>query len=201
MNLLLVIAAAVLLSLERICYVWIWHRPAAFSSWCNRPWCAWMGAPIDALARLFYLFKALQVAVFLGWCYVQGNGSLWPLDGSPWSMAGGALLLAAGQLLNASVFYRLGRVGVFYGNKFGYNVPWCHEFPFSVFAHPQYLGAVLSIWGFFLIMRFPHDDWYVLPLLETLYYVVGTYFESDVIQPESEFSDCESFASPPGDDY
>ena len=45
------------------------------------------------------------------------------------------------------------------------------------FKHPQYTGALLSIWGFFLVMRFPHDDWYILPALETVYYVLGAYFE------------------------
>ena len=29
------------------------------------------------------------------------------------------LLIGAGQALNAGVFYRLGSVGVFYGNRFG----------------------------------------------------------------------------------
>ena len=76
-----------------------------------------------------------------------------------------------------SVLYRLGKVGVFYGNKFGHAIPWCRAFPFSLLKHPQYVGAVLTIWGFFLVMRFPHDDWYLLPTLETVYYVLGTYFE------------------------
>ena len=68
-------------------------------------------------------------------------------------------------------------VGAFYGERFGYEVPWCRKFPFSWFKHPQYTGALLSIWGFFLVMRFPHDDWYMLPALETVYYVLGAYFE------------------------
>jgi len=32
---------------------------------------------------------------------------------------------------------------------------------------------VLSIWGFFLLMCFPYDDWYLLPAVETVYYVLG----------------------------
>ena len=35
----------------------------------------------------------------------------------------------------------------------------------------------MSIWGFFLIMRFPHGDWFVLPALETVYYALGAYYE------------------------
>ncbi len=86
-------------------------------------------------------------------------------------------MIAAGQILNIGVFYRLGKVGVFYGDKFGYAVPWCQKFPFSLLDHPQYVGTLLSIWGFFVVMRFPHDDWYLLPALETVYYGLGVYFE------------------------
>lgn len=102
-----------------------------------------------------------------------------------WSIGLGVLLLALGQLLNWSVFSLLGKEGVFYGNRFGYRVEWRQEFPFSLFEHPQYAGALLSIWGFFLIMRFPHEDWYWLPLLETAYYAIGAYWERDVKDDES----------------
>jgi hypothetical protein len=172
------IAAAVLLSLERICYLWIWRAPAPFKSWCARAKLAWIGEPVDVLRFLFAGFKILQCSVFLAWCFIHGNGSLWPLAGSPLSLASGAALIVAGQILNASVFHRLGKVGVFYGNKLGYRVPWCREFPFSCLKHPQYVGALLSIWGFFLLMRFPHYDWYMLPALETAYYALGAHLES-----------------------
>ena len=89
----------------------------------------------------------------------------------------GAVLIVVGQILNVSVFYRLGKVGVFYGDRFGHEVRWCQKFPFSWCKHPQYIGTLFSIWGFFLVMRFPHDDWYILPALETVYYVLGAYFE------------------------
>jgi methylene-fatty-acyl-phospholipid synthase len=93
------------------------------------------------------------------------------------SLGIGGTLIVAGQILNCGVFYRLGKVGVFYGNKLGYDIPWSRAFPFSLFKHPQYVGTVCSIWGFFLIMRFPHQDWYMLPALETVYYVLGASLE------------------------
>jgi methylene-fatty-acyl-phospholipid synthase len=170
--------AAVLLSFERICYLWIWRSPDTFRAWCSHLAKGKPGIePIDALQLLFWGFKILQCAVFIGWCFVFGGGSLWPANGNPFTLGVGAMLIAAGQTLNLSVFYRLGKVGVFYGNKFGYQVPWSHKFPFSCLKHPQYLGASLSIWGFFLVMRFPHDDWYLLPALETVYYSLGAFFE------------------------
>jgi methylene-fatty-acyl-phospholipid synthase len=169
--------AAVLLSLERLCYLWIWRAPDRFQSFCTHPAVAYLGGPVDVLRLLFLGFKVIQCGVFFGWCLIHGNGTLWPASENQLSLTVGAMLIATGQWLNVSVFYRLGKVGVFYGNKFGYKIRWCRKFPFSHFDHPQYVGALLSIWGFFLIMRFPHDDWYLLPALETIYYILGARLE------------------------
>jgi methylene-fatty-acyl-phospholipid synthase len=171
------LGAAALLSLERISYLWIWRNPDSFRRLCARARPFSAKDPVNALEYLFYGFKVLQCAVFLGWCMFQAGGWLFPLAGSGLSIALGAAMIVAGQLLNLSVFYRLGKIGVFYGNRFGYKVAWCRRFPFSMFDHPQYFGALLSIWGFFLVMRFPHDDWFFLPVLETVYYILAAYFE------------------------
>src|SRR5262249_19367313 len=111
------------------------------------------------------------------WCYFYGLRSPALLHDGGVSLAVGGALIVAGQILNFSVFHRLGKIGVFYGNKFGYEIPWCRAFPFSLLQHPQYIGTVLSIWGMFLAIRFPHDDWYLLPTLETVYYGLGAYLE------------------------
>jgi phosphatidyl-N-methylethanolamine N-methyltransferase len=169
--------AAVLLSVERLCYLWIWRAPGSFRSVCASLGVASPADPVDVLRSLFYAFKALQAGVFVAWCYVYGNGSIWPPDGAPGAVWLGGAMILAGQVLNAGVFYRLGELGVFYGNRLGYDVPWSQQFPFSLLDHPQYVGALLSIWGFFLVMRFPHDDWYLLPALETLYYALGAKLE------------------------
>ena len=41
----------------------------------------------------------------------------------------------------------------------------------------DYVGTLLTIWGGFMLVRFPHDDWYALPILETLYYLAGMWLE------------------------
>ena len=169
--------AALFLSVERICYAWVWRFPDMFCRLCTLPWLQFLGGPIDVLRKLFFGFKGLQLSVFFGWCYFYGNGTVNPLTSDIVWLGLGALLIIIGQGLNLSVFLRLGEIGVFYGNRFGYYVPWCQGFPFSLFRHPQYIGTVLSIWGFFLAMRFPNEDWYILPMLETGYYLVGAYFE------------------------
>ena len=163
MTLWLFLVAVPLLSLERLCYVWISRAPEAFRRCCQRPAVASLGEPVKVLQKLFYGFKALQFTVFVGWCYVYGQGSLSAAGRGVLPLATGGVLIVVGQMLNCRVFYRLGKVGVFYGNKLGHETPWCQAFPFSWFKHPQYVGTVCSIWGFFVIMRFPHDDWYMLP--------------------------------------
>ncbi|MGE0679469.1 MAG: methyltransferase [Candidatus Binatia bacterium] len=177
MNVWVFLIAAILLSFERICYVWAWRSPGSFRAFCDRPAVASLGEPVAVLQKLFYCFKGIQFAVFLGWCYFHGQESPSLLtEGGLSSMVGGALIVV-GQILNFGVFHRLGKVGVFYGNRFGYELPWRREFPFSLFKHPQYVGVLLSIWGFFLALRFPHDDWFLLPTLETVYYALGAYCE------------------------
>lgn len=177
---------AALLSLERLAYAAIWRAPHAFRRWSERH--TRDGSAIDALAILFVGFKILQAVVFIGWCLVQGNGSLKPYSSDARVLLAGALLIAAGQTLNVSVFRVLGKVGVFYGNRLGQYVPWRRTFPFTWFDHPQYLGTVLTIWGFFVLMRFPAHDWLFVPVLETIYYAIGAWFERDSIPTDRHYA-------------
>jgi methylene-fatty-acyl-phospholipid synthase len=177
---------AVLLSLERVTYAAVWRAPNAFRRWAARH--VRNQSPIDTLAMLFVGFKVLQAGVFLAWCLAHGNGELSPYSSDVRVLLGGTLLIAPGQLLNLSVFRALGKTGVFYGNRLGQPVPWKRTFPFTLFEHPQYLGTVLTIWGFFVLMRFPAPDWLFIPVLETVYYAVGTYFERDSIPTDGRFA-------------
>lgn len=175
MSLVALAVAAALLAVERACYVLISRAPAAFRALCAR-W-APVGGPVAVVERLFVAFKALQLSVFAAWCYVHGDGSLLPTHGRPLEFALASALIVVGQVFVIATFYRLGRIGVFFGDRLGYRVRRCHEFPFSVLAHPQYVGTIVTIWGLFLAMRFPHDDWYALPILETVYYAAGAWLE------------------------
>jgi hypothetical protein len=168
---------AVLLSFERLTYFFVSHHPVAWQDLCSRPPLSMFDGPVDALQKLFYGFKVLQLSVFWYWC-VSFSQTVPPVPSAP--IAGlflGGFLIAFGQTLNFSVFSRLGTVGVFYGAQLGHTVPWIEGFPFSVFRHPQYLGTLMSIWGFFIVMRYPNPDWIILPLLQTAYYAWGAYHE------------------------
>src|SRR5262245_27318065 len=120
--------SALALAIERVTYAVIWHRPEIFTHLCRRV--ALSRDPVDLLSSLFVVFKGIQALVFLGWCVVHG-GIVPPDSGDGARLAAGVSLLVTGQILNVSVFLRLGRTGVFYGNRLGHDVPWCEGFPFS----------------------------------------------------------------------
>ena len=177
-------ASAVILAAERITYIAVSCRPIAFARLVDRVRFLRSHQPEDVVAALFLGFKVVQVTVFASW-FREGDVHLF--DAPAASMLG-VMLIAVGQWLNARVFLILGRVGAFYGAQFGRPVPWSTELPFSVLAHPQYVGAVMSIWGLFLLIRFPSPDWWVIPLLETLYYAAGARLEcisSDADSPRA----------------
>jgi methylene-fatty-acyl-phospholipid synthase len=169
-------ASACALAVERIAYAAIWRDPGTFHALCAQWPRSRLRDPVKALATLFCVFKAIQGTVFAAWIALHA-GTLAVPPGWPWARTLGVLGIAAGQVLNVAVFLRLGRFGVFYGNRFGHPVTWCRAFPFSIVSHPQYVGTVLSIWGLFAVMRYPNGDWYLLPLLETVYYAIGAHAE------------------------
>ena len=57
------------------------------------------------------------------------------------------------QALNIGIFRAIGHAGVYYGFKLGHTIPWHDGFPFNVVPHPQYVGAVMSIWGAVALVR------------------------------------------------
>ena len=163
--------AAAVLSVERVFYVLISRRPELL-----RRGPVSMD-PVRIVQVAFYGFKVLQLIVFVWWCQVFGQGVLWPGHLSPAVIAGGITLIGIGQTLSTLVFVRLGPIGAFYGAEFGHAVKPVRAFPFSWFRHPQYVGAALTIWGIFLLLRFPEPDWIVLPALESIYFAIGARLE------------------------
>jgi hypothetical protein len=169
----LILVAIVLLSVERGPYVWIARHPDAFRRLCATRAVAWIGGPVTIVGALFGACKVVQISVFLAWWYVHEVAHL----SGGMALAGAVMLIVVGQALNFGVFYRLGAIGVFFGDRLGHEVPWCRAFPFSWIAHPQYTGTAVTIWGLFLAARFPHPDWYVLPGVATFFYVVSAHLE------------------------
>jgi hypothetical protein len=174
----LLVASMVLLALERLTYAYIWHHPATFRARCARLVPHVLVGPVEVVRALFVVFKLIQISVFVAWIVVHANGGSMLTASLP-AFVVGTLLMIVGQTLNAGVFLRLGATGVFYGKRLGCDLPWISGFPFSIAPHPQYVGTVLTIWGLFLIARYPYPDWYALPIVESVYYAWGSHAERD----------------------
>src|SRR2546428_6211781 len=149
MSLVALAVAAALLALERAVYVVIARAPDAFRALCARPAVARHGDPIAIVEKLFYAFKALQLAVFGAWCYVHGGGSLIPVHRNPLVFGLAAVLVVAGQILNVTVFYRLGRTGVFFGDRLRDRDGRGPEVPLSGRFHPHCVARPFALCGFF----------------------------------------------------
>ena len=78
MSAALFLAAALLLGLERLFYVWVWRHPETFCDLCRRPALWFLGTPVDGVQRFFYVFKVIQIGVFLVWCGYFGDGASGP---------------------------------------------------------------------------------------------------------------------------
>ena len=128
-----------LATLPHIFYLFIWRFPKAFET------CIGGRDPVRVTASLSLSLKIALVV------YAFGSGLS---DGRIVDFVSGMgvsnlCLIGCGQILNGLAFYRLGERGIFYGNKFGQGVVWVTAFPFNVFSHPQYLGAILTLIGFY----------------------------------------------------
>lgn len=132
----------------------------------------------EFIFKAVQVFKLVQMFAFALW-YVLRLGFRIPTVVPPAHITAVAFtLMVFGQTLNLCVWDRLGVEGVCYGVKFGCHVPFCTKFPYNTFNHPQYLGAVLTVWGMFLFLSAAQPtDWFTVPLIETTLYYVSTKLE------------------------
>jgi methylene-fatty-acyl-phospholipid synthase len=179
----------VFLSLERLFYGVVWHRPKAVAKLAkelNKE-----GQEPEFILSAVSMFKLVQIAVFGAWYYLHFGVGVPPnMPTVPVALLSLAAL-AWGQVLNLFVWYRIGTNGVCYGIKYGRSVPWCTQFPYSVMQHPQYTGAILTVWGMFgLLASSAPKDWFAIPLMETGLYVLSMrVLEADVALPPGKFKD------------
>jgi len=173
-NNLVVIAG--LLSLERIFYTVVCHAPNVVSRIAHVIADA-RGKEPEFIFKTVHMFKVIQVVAFSMWYYSHFGFGFMALPSVEICMLS-LMLLAVGQSLNMLVWYRIGVQGVCYGIKFGKDVPWCTQFPFSFMSDPQYFGAIFTVWGLFLLASesAPHD-WMAIPLVETLLYLISMKVE------------------------
>ncbi|GAB2293669.1 hypothetical protein Dimus_027882 [Dionaea muscipula] len=137
-------------------YYWLWTYPQTWVNLCGK-----VRDPSTAMARVSYLLKVLQFASFF-----SVSSLSWPPPLYFWPLA------LFGQFLNFRVYQLLGESGVYYGARFGKNIPWVTEFPYGYVKDPQYVGSTLTVLACLSWIPFPYV------LLSCLFYVLMIFLES-----------------------
>ena len=166
-----------LLSLERLAYGVVWKKPHVIRTIATKV--GYQQKEPEMIFNFVRFFKLIQMYVMGTWYMSHYGYQLPTIDAVQLCIA--AAIILFGQVLNGMVWYRIGKEGVCYGCKFERNIPWCDKFPYSHFNHPQYLGAILTVWGMFAMTwnDYP-NEWFYIPLVETILYGMSMkYWEAN----------------------
>ena len=88
----------------------------------------------------------------------------------------GYLMLLLGNILVLSATYKLGIIGTFNGDAYGFLLPSIiTSFPFNIFNAPMYLGSTLNFLGYAMIKK--SITGFFLTILVAIAYAFGTFFE------------------------
>mmetsp|Transcript_13167 Transcript_13167/g.30000 ORF Transcript_13167/g.30000 Transcript_13167/m.30000 type:complete len:200 (+) Transcript_13167:72-671(+) len=173
-----VVAAFLLLGIERFLYGYIYHFPEDFKALCSR---GFMQPLFDYSDRTYWqvaknlgiIVKVFQFGVLGYDLLIRSTLRLAPIG----VLVVGLALLACGQVLNIAVFEAIKAKGVYYGAQLGYEVPWCSSFPYNMgLPDPQYWGVVFTVWGVYVCVSSTVNIFsaaYVVPWLETFWYVAS----------------------------
>jgi len=135
-----------ILSIEHFGYSYIWFYPKHVMSLLNTtdPKNA-----VDKVGKFCIIQKLLQFSSLLIYGYYIRKKITIKKNFDYKLLLIGAIIIYIGQILNISVYNAIGKNGVYYGNRFGLNIPWETKFPYNIpfIKHPQYIGAFLSIIG------------------------------------------------------
>ena len=128
-----------LLSLPFLFYTLLWFAPTLWVSLCGKG-----NHPSELMGNVAHVLKVVQFYVMYSLCknhYL--SPSQWIDELGQTTVICSVFLFVLGQYLNVSVYTALGTNGVYYGVRFGIDVPWCYDFPFNVswLKHPQYIGT------------------------------------------------------------
>ncbi len=163
-----------IMSIPHVYYFWIWTNPSQFTRVCRGH------DAVSVLATSASFIKVIQFVTAVYW-YVTHGPVPNPFELSNFvNLVIGSILCSFGQVLNLSVYKTLGKNGVYYGSRLGKSIPWVTGFPFNTVPHPQYVGSVLTIWGFTVIFaRESHISAGFITLhgVWTLYYFITGVYE------------------------
>jgi len=179
-SLMYLVALVMVLSTPHVFYFWTWTNSATWSKMCHKRGLE----PFKAFAMCAHFIKGAQFLVLGLWARLYISDPLALLKAMhPLKAVLILQLFGIGQLLNVQVYQKIGEAGVYYGTRLGIHVPWVYGFPFSVVPHPQYFGATLSFWGFFLLIQTPEtvqNGLYLLCAVMAAFYAFSSWVEANL---------------------
>ena len=108
--------------------------------------------------------------------YVVNTSGIFSLIDNQYMPIIGYMILLIGTTLVLSSTYKLGIIGTFNGDAYGFLLPSIiTSFPFNLFNAPMYLGSTLNFLGYALIKK--SFVGILLTSLVAVAYYFGTYFE------------------------
>lgn len=142
-----IIAAMLISSFSHfMLYPWIWYSPESYQKYLAG------GHGVEVYMYLVAVQKTLYTVGGL-YCFFNLNTFISMFFDYPIFSAIAVAMSLFGVFLQREVYKKIGKEGVYYGFKLGKHIPWCFDYPFTVYRHPQYTGCVLIYLGMqFLIM-------------------------------------------------
>jgi len=178
--------ASSFLAIERLCYTIIWLYPHKVEKYILELRGSWLNKNTDTIVDSIYkLFLINKIFQLLGYILIYIlHPSISFQNMTLFQIVVGSNLAFVGQFLNVATYTAIGKVGVYYGYKFGFHVPWCNGFPFNVItSHPQYLGSTLTSYGLILITMTEYhskDGWLMLGHIQAFQYLYMAYIEHNL---------------------
>jgi methylene-fatty-acyl-phospholipid synthase len=108
--------------------------------------------------------------------YVVNTSNFFPLIDNQYMTYIGYMILLIGIILVSSATYKLGLIGTFNGDAYGFLLPSIiTSFPFNLFNAPMYLGSTLNFLGYAIINK--SLTGIALTILVGIVYFCGNIFE------------------------
>jgi methylene-fatty-acyl-phospholipid synthase len=108
--------------------------------------------------------------------YVVNTSNFFPLIDNQYMTYIGYMILLIGIILVSSATYKLGLIGTFNGDAYGFLLPSIiKSFPFNLFNAPMYLGSTLNFLGYAIINK--SLTGIALTILVGIVYFCGNIFE------------------------
>jgi hypothetical protein len=151
-------------------YPIIWYFPEQFNLITGSP----EQAVKDYKMAVFYIKVALVASFYMnGWIELV---NLIKSVTTPNIIIPVVYIFGTAIWIQSMVYNKIGDKGVYYGCKLGFTIPWCSEFPFDTFRHPQYFSALSLFFAFQLLIGWREESSLLLAF-QLWFYSLSAFME------------------------